>query len=161
MNAPFRTDTDDDAVDLGALTESVGFMIRMAQVRIYEQFFDEFAGTDVRPGEFTVLWLIDLNPGMRQGALARTLAIKPAHMTKLVQRLVTAGMVRRTVPPEDRRSILLALTAKGRAYLETHRDRFLAVHAAERTALSEAETAQLLTLLHKLAFKDGPNAPQS
>jgi len=154
MNAPFSTGVEDDSVDLGGLTGSVGFMLRMAQVAVYDQFFREFAHTDVRPGEFTVLWVIAMNPDLRQGTLARTLNIKPAHMTKLVQRLVREGMVKRIVPPEDRRSVRLALTGKGREHLEHHRATFLHVHDAERIGLTDDETAQLLGLLQKLAFKD-------
>lgn len=152
MNAPFPI-ADDDSVDLGDLTGSVGFMLRMAQVTIYEQFFATFGAQGIRPGEFTVLWLINLNPGLRQGALARTLHIKPAHMTKLVQRLVTAGLVRRIVPQEDRRSVLLALTEAGQAHVARHEAEFLRVHDAERVGLTDTETRNLLALLTKLAFK--------
>ena len=154
MNAPFPTGVEDDSVDLGALTGSAGFMLRMAQVAVYDQFFREFANTDVRPGEFSVLWVIAMNPDLRQGTLARTLNIKPAHMTKLVQRLVREGLVKRIVPPEDRRSVRLALTDKGRIHLNRHRSTFLHVHDAERIGLTDAETTQLLGLLQKLAFKD-------
>lgn len=152
MNAPFDPAAGTDRVDLGALTGSLGFLLRLAQVRIYAQFFAAFAGTPVRPGEFSVLWVIDLNPGVPQGTLARVLAIKPAHMTKLVQRLVEAGLVARETPATDRRAVHLTLTAAGRAHLDRYRDAFLAVHAAERTGLSEAEADELMRLLSKLAF---------
>lgn len=159
MNALFPATAEEESVDLGELSGSVGFMLRMKQTRAYDQFFHEFAGTDVRPGEFTVLWVLALNPGLRQGTLARVLNIKAAHMTKLVQRLVRAGHVRRTVPPEDRRSVRLALTEAGRAHLEANRGRFLAVHKAERVGLSDAEMATLLSLLSKLNFQEGPECP--
>jgi DNA-binding MarR family transcriptional regulator len=151
VNAPFAAPVP-EAVELGALNDSLGLLIRLAQVRIYEQFFATFAGTPVKPGEFTVLWAIQLNPGVPQGALARVLAIKPAHMTKLVQRLVEAGQVAREVPEADRRSVHLTLTEAGQAHLDRHRATFLAVHAAERVGLTDAENAELLRLLGKLAF---------
>lgn len=153
MNAPFATSTEQETVDLGELTQSVGFMLRMSQIAAYAQFFQEFADTDISPGEFTVLWVINHNPDLRQGTLARTLRIKPAHMTKLVQRLVKSGFVKRTTPPEDRRSVRLSLTAKGKDHIELHRESFLKVHAAERIGLTDAETTTLLSLLSKLAFK--------
>lgn len=154
MNAPFPTGLDEEALELGALTDSVGFLLRMAQIRAFAQFYREFPDSDVRPGEFTAIWVLALNPGVRQGALARQLHIKPAHMTKLIQRLVKAGLVKRTVPPEDRRSVTLALTPAGHAYVDAHRARFLAVHAAERTGLDDAELDQLKGLLAKLTFKE-------
>jgi len=152
MNAPLAPFVADEGVDLGDLGASLGLLIRLAQVRIYDRFFTAFADTPVRPGEFTVLWVVDLNPGVPQGTLARVLAIKPAHMTKLVQRLVEAGLVARAVPASDRRSVHLTLTAEGQAHLARHRATFLSVHAAERMGLTEAENAQLLRLLSRLAF---------
>lgn len=159
MNLPFTTAVDEEAVELGALNHSVGFQLRLTQTRAYDQFFREFAGTDVRPGEYTVLQLLGMNPGLRQGTVARTLNIKPAHMTKLVQRLVRAGQVKRTVPPEDRRSVRLELTAAGRAHVERHHAQFLAVHRAERVGLTDAEMTTLLALLKKLDFSEGPECP--
>lgn len=142
----------EDGVELGALSDSLGFLIRLAQLRIYAQFFAAFDSAGVRPGEFTALWVIALNPGVPQGTLARVLRIKPAHMTKLVQRLVTDGLVRRRVPPQDRRSVHLTLTDAGQAHLDRHRDTFLTVHAAERLGLTPAEVAQLRALLTRIAF---------
>lgn len=152
MNAPSPPPAALDGVDLGSLAGSLGFLLRLAQVRVYDQFFDAFAGTPVKPGEFSVLWVIDLNPGLPQGSLARVLTIKPAHMTKLVARLVDAGLVERIVPDHDRRSVNLVLTAQGQAHLDRYRTRFIQVHAAERMGLTDSENAELLRLLGKLAF---------
>jgi len=152
MNAPTPLIAEEETVDLGALGQSIGFLLRLAQTRAYDQFFAEFAGTDVRPGEYSVLWVLSLNPGVKQGTLARTLNIKPAHMTKLVERLVRAGQVRRDTPPEDRRSVRLTLTEAGTAHVEGHSARFHSVHRSERIGLTDAEVAQLLTLLGKMNF---------
>nr|WP_286174181.1 MarR family transcriptional regulator [Rhodobacter sp. NTK016B] len=131
----------------------------MCQTRAYDQFFREFQDTEVRPGELTLLWVLDLNPGLKQGSVGRTLNIKPAHMTKLIQRLVREEFVERRVPPEDRRSIQLYLTETGRDYLNRYRERFLAVHRAERVGLNDAEMATLLALLSKLNFQEAPECP--
>ena len=98
---------DDETVEIAELGESLGFLLRIAQLHAFEAFFDELAGLGLRPGEFTALWLVWRNPGMKQGAIARSLCIKPAHMTKLVDRLVTAGLMERIASPEDRRAVHL------------------------------------------------------
>lgn len=159
MNAPSFAPAPEETVDLGELSRSVGFMLRMTQVRAYAQFFRAFEGTDVRPGEFTVLWVLSQNPGLRQGTLARTLLIKPAHMTKLVQRLVDEGFIIRTVPPEDRRAVCLSLTEAGAAHIARHEPRFNSVHTPDRVGLTDREYAQLLALLGKMTFKDMPECP--
>ena len=87
---------DEDAIDFGDLTRSVGFLLRMAQLQSFDMFFARLAKHGLKPGEFTLLWVVGLNPGLRQGSLARRLRIKPAHMTKLVQRLVAADLLART-----------------------------------------------------------------
>ncbi|MCB1389788.1 MAG: winged helix-turn-helix transcriptional regulator [Rhodobacteraceae bacterium] len=158
MNAPFPTN-DEETVELGALNDSIGFQLRMTQTRAYDQFFREFAGTEVRPGEYTVLQVLEMNPGLRQGTVARTLNIKPAHMTKLVQRLVRAGHVKRTVPPEDRRSVRLSLTPGGQAHVRRHNEQFMSVHRAGRVGLTDDEMATLLSLLKKLNFNEAPECP--
>ncbi|HPD91243.1 MAG: MarR family transcriptional regulator [Rhodobacter sp.] len=155
MNALYPT-PEDDTLDLGALPRSLGFMLRLAQISSFAHFFREFADCDVKPGEFTVIWVIGLNPGVKQGALARTLHIKPAHMTKLVQRMVRDGLVLRQIPPEDRRSVRLSLTPAGETHLNRHRAKFMAVHSAERIGLTETEAAQLLALLNKLTLQEAP-----
>lgn len=157
MTAPRLQTGDDDTVALGTLTQSLGFLIRMSQLRMYDVFCRIFEGLDTSPGEITTLWGIDLNPEVRQGALARVLNIKPAHMTKLVQRLVRSGLVVRRVPPEDRRSVRLSLTPKGLQHLDGLRQTFLSVHTAENIGLTPTESTQLRVLLHKLAFPGAPS----
>lgn len=142
----------DERPELGELPDFFGLLLRLAQVSHYDRFFAAFADTDVRPGEMTLLWLIDLNPGIRQGVAARTLRIKPAHMTKLVQRMIDAGHVARTTPPDDRRSVTLDLTEGGRAHLDRYRDTFRGVSSAGATGLAPDEFDTLLVLLRKLAF---------
>lgn len=146
----------EEEVDLGELSESIGFLLRLAQIEIYDAFYGELGDRGLKPGEFAVLTVIGLNPGLRQGTIARRLKILPAHMTKLVQRLARDGYVDRVVPPDDRRSVRLSLTGKGQAFVEDNRGALLARHAAERAPLSDDEYRMLLGLLKKLV--DRPDA---
>jgi DNA-binding MarR family transcriptional regulator len=152
MNAAYPPPGREPAPDLGDLPNVLGLLLRLAQVRHNEQFFVAFDGSDARPGELTVLWVVDLNPGIRQGVVARLLSIKPAHMTKLVQRLIDGGKIERTIPREDRRSVRLSLTPLGKAYLDRHRDTYRSVHTTANTGLTPDEFATLVTILRKLAF---------
>ena len=140
---------DDETVEIAELGESLGFLLRIAQLHAFEAFFDELAGLGLRPGEFTALWLVWRNPGMKQGAIARSLCIKPAHMTKLVDRLVTAGLMERIASPEDRRAVHLSLTPEGETFAAARKNDFLELHRAERGNLSEAEFSDLTRLLKK------------
>lgn len=155
MNAELQTTLDDEHVELGEITGSLGFLLRMAQLKAFNYFYHTLKGHGLKPGEFTVIWVIGLNPGLRQGTIARCLHIKPAHMTKLVARLVEQGLVQRTVPADDRRSVRIALTAEGEAFVARYRDRFLELHITERSDLNPDEAATLLALLRRYAGLEG------
>jgi DNA-binding MarR family transcriptional regulator len=136
-------------VDLGPLDGSVGFLLRLAQLRSFETFRERLGEIGLHPGAFSVLVLIAENPGVRQGAVADRLMIKRAHMTKLVRALEEDGLVLRLIPDHDRRSVELTLTEAGRAYLDEFAPDVTASEKEAARALSDAETAELVRLLRK------------
>ncbi len=138
-----------DGIVFGEITSSVGFLLRLAQVRAFEEFYDVLGHHGLKPGEFTVLWVIRLNPGARQGDIARVLSVKPAHMTKLVQRSVDEGRVERHVPEDDRRSVRLRLTAAGERFVDDNKQDFLNFAPAGAPSLDEEEGRMLVKLLRK------------
>ncbi|MEM9049640.1 MAG: MarR family transcriptional regulator [Pseudomonadota bacterium] len=139
-----------EAIDLGRLSAEPGFLLRLAQLQVYEDLLAGLQPDGLRPGAFSVLYLVARNPGARQGALAERLTIKRAQMTKLVQALVARNLVTRHVPQDDRRGVQLRLTDAGAALLKAHKTRFLAGDAQPLPNLSAAETRTLKTLLAKL-----------
>lgn len=138
-------------VSFGPMENSIGFLLRIAQLAVSEATFAELNRRDVPIGEFTILLSVDLNPGIRQGVLADRLRIKWSNMTKLVRSLEERGLIVRQVPPDDRRAIALRITDAGHAQVESHKD--LVLGAIERSvpSLSEQEKQVLLGLLRKVA----------
>lgn len=150
--------SDAGEVDLGPLGQSLGFLLRLAQIRNFAGFYEVFAAQGLKPGEFTVLDLIGRNPGVRQGVLATRLSIKRAHMTKLVRALADAGLVARRVPPEDRRAVELRLTEAGQAHLDLHAPSFHAFGLVQVPELTEGEQAVILCLLRRYLGLDPPKS---
>ena len=140
---------DDQDITIGDLENSLGFLMRIAQLRVFDKFFERFADSELRPGEFSILWVIHLNPGIRQGRLAQALSIKPAHMTKTIRRLEQANMVTRQVPDLDRRSVHLRLTAVGESFIADNQAHFFGENAYHDSNLTAEETQQLEKLLKK------------
>ncbi|MBL4599762.1 MAG: MarR family transcriptional regulator [Rhizobiaceae bacterium] len=138
-----------DQVDVGPLHGNLGFLLRMAQLQVYEDFYADLGEYGLKPGEFSVLTLIYKNPHIRQGVLARRLMIKRAHMTKLIRVFEDRGHVSRTIPDEDRRAVELELTADGLKFVETNWDRFYGHEKAQTPRLTPAEEKQMLGLLRK------------
>lgn len=142
-------DKTETPIRMGDLADSLGFLLRVSQIKTFDNFYAVLGEAGLKPGEYTVLWAIQMNPGLRQGTIARTLRIKPAHMTKLTSRLVERGLVTRTPSPEDRRAVGLNLTEEGEAFVTMRRDDFLNFNYAERDNLSDEEAEQLIALLKK------------
>ena len=138
-----------ETVRLGPLSDSLGFLLRLSQLDSFRDFYDDLDELGMRPGEASALVLIGENPGVRQGALARRLMIKRAHMTKMIRAMEEAGLVERSVPDDDRRSVQLRLTARGRQRAETLRSPWEAHEARPVRNLSRHEAADLKRLLRK------------
>jgi DNA-binding MarR family transcriptional regulator len=143
------------ALRLGPMEASLGFLLRLGQLVSFRDWFADLGALGLRPGEATVLMLVAANPGVRQGVLARALMIKRAHMTKMVRAMEEDGLVRRTVPEDDRRAQELWLTEAGRARLAAFDGPFRAHEAAAERALTTAEAAELKRLLRKYVGLEG------
>lgn len=149
MDATLEQETVADEVRLGDLRSSLGFLVRLTQLKGYERFFAELSEHGMRPGEFSVLAVIGLNPGIRQGVLASKLMIKRAHITKLVRGFEDQGLVSRRIPDEDRRVVELTLTSRGQSFVDRRVPLFKAFEAAVPEGLTAAERDQLIVLLQK------------
>lgn len=147
MNKPILPQPTDETIEFGEIGYSLGLLLRLAQLRVFSIFFDKLAHYGLKPGEFTLLWLIGLNPDTRQGDIARRLRIKPAHMTKLVGRAVDVGFVTREVPDDDRRSVRLRLTPEGERFIAERKVEFTTYLAEENIGLSDRDFAELIRLL--------------
>jgi DNA-binding MarR family transcriptional regulator len=90
---------------------------------------------------YDVLWAIHRAPGrrLRVHRLADEVVLSPTGMTRMVDRLEAAGMVRREPVPGDRRGAAVAITPEGVALLRrmwpvyaAGIERHFAPHAGER-----------------------------
>jgi DNA-binding MarR family transcriptional regulator len=106
------------SVDLGRLSgHHLGYLIRRAQIWIFQDFIRTLAEVRIRPAQYSVLLVIEANAGLSQSALARTLGIERARLVHLLDALEARNMVQRARSKYDRRSHILSLTARGRSAL--------------------------------------------
>ncbi|MEU4840777.1 MarR family winged helix-turn-helix transcriptional regulator [Nocardia testacea] len=111
-----------------------------------------FLGHGLRRGEFDVLAALrragdpfELNPS----ALADTLMLSRAGMTGRLDRLESAGYVRRIADAGDRRAVRVALTEAGRELV----DIVVTEHTANETRMLAALTAAERRDLDRIAAK--------
>lgn len=137
-------------VDMGPLTEYLGYALRRAQMSAVAEFLEAFAEVDLRPTQFAVLTLIAGNPGVRQTEVCAALGIQKANFVPLLNELERRGLASRKSVAADRRSSALHLTPLGnstlqraRAIHEVYENRFV-------TRLGRRGRDQLLALLNKV-----------
>jgi DNA-binding MarR family transcriptional regulator len=87
---------------------------------------------------------------LRPTDLTGTLMLTSSGTTKRLDRLEQAGLVERAPDPQDRRGVLIRLTAKGREVIDATTEAHLANERRLLAALSDTEREQLAGLLRKL-----------
>jgi DNA-binding MarR family transcriptional regulator len=138
------------AIDLGMLPELIGYHLRKAQIAVFQDFARSVGTTEVSPGQFAVLMVIDRNPGLSQTRLGQTLGIDRSTLVAVIDRLEGRGLVERADAPHDRRSYALYISSKGKTRLADLTAR-VRVHEAHIAAdLDAAERASLITLLARI-----------
>jgi DNA-binding MarR family transcriptional regulator len=131
----------------------LGYQVAQASIAT-NAVFDREVGTSetLRRLEYTVLALVHANPGCTARQLSRGLAVKPPNITVCLDRLHARGLVVRRRGEADARVQHLRTTAAGSTLVRRCTQRLLAGEAAALAALSAAERAMLVELLHKVAL---------
>jgi DNA-binding MarR family transcriptional regulator len=115
--APAETETDAAAVesrlDLGALDTHVGYFARRFQVWIFQDLIRELASAEIRISHYSVLAIIEANPGLAQSEVAQAVGIEPARLVRVLDELERRGWIQRMRSATDRRSHALYLTQEG------------------------------------------------
>jgi DNA-binding MarR family transcriptional regulator len=71
--------------------------------------------------QLKVLFFISQNPGTSVSSAAEDLWVTKASASDLIDRLVKRGYVKRVEDPQERRKVLLSLTAEGQNHLDEAR----------------------------------------
>lgn len=143
----------DKLVDLDLLKNSLGYELKLAQVRAYQMLYEALDPKAISPARLTALSIIGTQPGISQAVLADRLAITRPSVVKVVDMLESAGLIERQAVPEDRRSYALVLTPHGKAELRDIGERLQAHEAAIAARLSAGERKQLMSLLARVAVR--------
>ena len=144
-------------LELAGLDRHLGFLLRLAQQQVFDEFHAAFGPERLTPARYSVLALLHANPGAQQGRLAGALRIKPPNLAVLLAELETQGLVERRVDAGNRRANLLRLSAAGEALHARLAPAVLAMEARVAQRLDAQEYATLLALLGKLSPACGRN----
>jgi DNA-binding MarR family transcriptional regulator len=146
------TSGEGSALQLGELSELLGYSLKRAQLRIFDDFMRCVAPLQLTPAQFSVLLLLDRNPGRNQTEIASTLGILRPNFVAMLDGLESRDLCARIRSTNDRRSHILALTDKGRAVLARAKKLVASKHEARlNELLGPANRAALLSMLSKIA----------
>jgi DNA-binding MarR family transcriptional regulator len=152
-----RKDAADGAIDggalqLGELSELLGYSLKRAQLKIFEDFLRCVAPLQLTPAQFSVLLLLDRNPGRNQTEIANTLGILRPNFVAMLDGLESRDLCARIRSTNDRRSHILVLTDKGRAVLARAKKLVASKHEARlNELLGPANRVALLDMLTRIA----------
>ena len=122
-----------------------GLLIKMAWQE-YKRFWRELSDHQLTPAQFQTLVAIkEHDTGCTMRHLATETNQVSATMTGIVDRLVEHGLVERKRNAQDRRTVLVYLTPKGKEKLET-------VYQARSSALADCLESMDATSRRHLAF---------
>src|SRR5262245_23112397 len=98
---------DGGALQMGELSELLGYSLKRAQLKIFEDFLRCVAPLQLTPAQFSVLLLLDKNPGRNQTEIANTLGILRPNFVAMLDALESRGLCARMRSTNDRRSHIL------------------------------------------------------
>lgn len=99
------------------MEDRLGLHLRFAQNQLFREIAAGFAPFDVTPLLFSILTLVEANPGCRQSDIGAALGVKPPNLAERIDTLVRRGLLGRTPDDSDRRANVLALTPAGKRML--------------------------------------------
>src|ERR1700693_3554559 len=149
---PAEAPAESSALQMGELSELLGYSLKRAQLKIFEDFLRCVAPLQLTPAQFSVLLLLDRNPGRNQTEIANTLGILRPNFVAMLDGLESRDLCARIRSTNDRRSHILVLTEKGRAGLARAKKLVAAKHEARlNQLLGPPNRLALLAMLTKIA----------
>ncbi|MET0284941.1 MAG: MarR family transcriptional regulator [Polyangiales bacterium] len=106
-----------DKVRYGVLDSLIGYTLRRAQLKVFDDFTESLADWQMTPQRFSSLVFIVENPGLKLSELAELLHVARSNTVVLVDALVALGYVERHASPTDRRALELQATREGKRAL--------------------------------------------
>ncbi|MCZ7562946.1 MAG: MarR family winged helix-turn-helix transcriptional regulator [Burkholderiales bacterium] len=138
-------------VDFGRLPGYIGYQVRQTQSAIFRDIARSIGGLGVTPGEFSLLTMLEANPGLNSVTLARLYRLDKATLSLSLKRLAGRGLIRTERSAEDRRYYALRLTTAGRKTLARVTRHIEEQERAMDAVLGPGEREQILDALRRIA----------
>ena len=133
------------------LEQQAGHLLRRAHQRHTAIFQDNIPDSQLTPLQFAALVKLHDLGEVSQNQLGRLIAMDAATMQGVIKRLDARGLIERRPDPDDRRRLVLSLSASGRRLMEPAIEAGHEITRQTLAPLSAAERKSFLSLLARLA----------
>lgn len=149
------------------LEDSLGLLTTIAARQFGRAMHERLVEHGASIGQWPVLLRLWQEDGLTHAELSRRAAIEPPTLTRTIERMCRAELVKRSRNPDDRREVRVFLTARGKALRDRLIPEAAAVNGLATEGMSEAEIETLRALLrrvilnlfsHGYSFEDGAPA---
>ena len=128
----------------------ITLILERAQRRVSRELDRVLSEVGASAEQWRVLARLSDENGLPIGELAQQLSMNPPTMTKLIDRMVGAGLVHRIVDDEDSRRVLVFITDSGLALFGKLSQKATEFHEGLAESLNAREAQQLSKLLGHL-----------
>jgi DNA-binding MarR family transcriptional regulator len=97
------------------LNEQLAYIIALVNKRLEDELEERLRPAGVPIEQLRILELLQNSDGRSMGDLAQRALIEQTTLTKIIDRMVSDGLVYRTPDPNDRRRVLIRLATGGKA----------------------------------------------
>ena len=135
------------------LRSLVGYNMKRAYHEIQNELTQSLKQIDLKIGSFAVLMSIVDCPGLKQSALAETLAIEQANLVQLIDDLEKKALIKRERVSTDRRAYALFATNAGQRRCQQVEATCRSLEADFLHGFSEQDIAMLIDLMQKIELR--------
>ena len=119
------------------------YLVKQVELAVRSRLDEIFRPAGLTALQYTALTVLDRHEDMSAAQLARHSFVTAQSMGDMIAALQSRGLIERHRDRADRRRLVVALTAEGRALLDRYRDTVAALEASMMDGLSEQAIASL------------------
>jgi len=115
------------------------YLVKQVELAARARLDDIFRPIGLTALQYTALTVLERHDDMSSAQLARHSFVTAQSMADMIAALEARGLIQRNRDQADRRRLVVALTAEGRALLDRYRDTVRALEECMLAGLSDAE----------------------
>jgi DNA-binding MarR family transcriptional regulator len=128
----------------------IGKLLSRVKMEMHEALEQELAPFDITAAQFVILVNLASCEVNSASQLCKGVSYDPGAMTRMLDRLERKGLVRRVRCPNDRRKVILEMTAEGKAVYPKLAASYVGILNRFLRGFTKAEARELEALLERM-----------